>query len=342
MASRGRWLAAPLLLLTFAAGADMTKFKWDAGSSAPYNIPMRYVAANFYLHGGDAQYVPTSASTANGWGTPDGSHPSDSKKPLPEKLDILFFSYLENQFYRGTFELPYEKILKLFQTSYYSPKARKDVTADEIVVGVAPGGVVAVWARGYDRQVEVFYGKAKKVDLPWSTLTDATHISREEYIDDTIKYYLNTPEALANFKKNGPPLGLWDRYRTRYTWQPVFINMPLQDTYIRVISYFNGESQYLNYPLDKADATASRPVPKYMRFIWSTPKASADRLIELFFNEKEVFDVFHKLGANGQPLQLELKIEAVNGNPMFTVSLRNDKEKIEFDHTEVKNYGAAR
>jgi hypothetical protein len=321
-------------------GISTTNFRWEARDSAPRKCPMEIVAGNLrYQDGKFSDYVPGGSAIANGWGEPISSHGGDTKHPLPAVLDILFFSFTEDQFYRGTFDLPYEKILKLFQEGYYSPKSRKDETYDEVVVGVAPGGVVAVWLRGVDRQTEVFYAKAVKVNLPWSTLTSATHIAREAYVQKMIKYSLETPEAIEALKKIGPPLGLWDRYRTRYNWQPVFTNMPLLDPYIRVVSYFNGESQHLNYP---PEAVASRPVPKYMRFIWKTPKLPSDRLIELTFNEAEIFSAFEKLGAGNKPLQLEMKIEIVNGNQMFTVALRNEKERIEFDHTDVKQFAALR
>ena len=33
-----------------------------------------------------------------------------------------------------------------------------------------------------------------------------------------------------------------------------------------------------------------------------------------------------------------MRIDVVNGNNMFVVSLRNDKEKVEFNHAEIKTY----
>ena len=319
----------------------MTKFEWQASDSAPLNFPMRIISGSLGYHDGNGSlYVPTSARIANGWGEGMSSHVvGDDKKPLPNRLDIVFFSYTENQFYRGHFELPYDKILKLFQKSYYSPKVRREVTFHRIVVGVAPGGVVSVWVNGINNTTEVFFGKAEKVDLPWSTLTSATDITRKEYVREVIQNTLETPEAIAALHKNGVPFGLWDRYRTRYDWQLLFTNMPLEDNLINLISYFNGESEYQYYPPRNNTAAGTRPVPKQMIFVWMPPGATKGRLIELYFNEAEIFNAFQTLGANHQPLKLEMRIETVNGQPMFTVSLRNEKTKIEFDHTEVKNYG---
>ena len=103
-----------------ALGIRATEFKWSASSSAPDGFPMKIIAANLNYPGG-GQYVGASARTDSGWGQPD-SGSGGGKQPAPRILDILFFSYTENQFYRGTFDLPHAAILKLLQEGYYSPK----------------------------------------------------------------------------------------------------------------------------------------------------------------------------------------------------------------------------
>jgi len=124
-------------------GIEKTKFKWSASSSAPKGYPMTIIAANLNYPGG-AEYVGASSSTDSGWGEPD-SGSGGGIQPVPRVLDILFFSYTENQFYRGNFDLPYDKILSLFQKGFYSPNNEKHITYDNIIVGVAPG---ALWRYG--------------------------------------------------------------------------------------------------------------------------------------------------------------------------------------------------
>lgn len=321
-----------------ALGIRATQFEWSASSSAPDGFPMKIIAANLNYRGG-GQYVGASAQTDNGWGKPD-SGSGGGKQPVPEILDILFFSYTENQFYRGTFDLPRETILKLLQEGYFSPTPpARHVTYRNFVVGVAPGGVVAVWVLGRDRQTEVFYGKAIKVNLPWDTLTKATHITREQYVREAIEDSIKSPEVIAALKKNGPPLGLWDRYRKRYRWQPVLTNMVLRDNLFKVVSYFNGEHDYLTYPLDEAGAAASRPVPKEMSFVLLPPGAAKGRLVELYFNEAEILDAFEKLGSSNQALKLEFRVALVNNKYDLTVWVRNDKDEIQLKQTKHSVYG---
>lgn len=314
-----------------------SKFEYQASESAPLNNVMTIVAGSLSYDGGSL-YIPNGSDIDNGWGSGASSHiVGPDRKPLPTSLGITFFSYLENQFYRGHFELPYDKILKLFKEGHYSPKENKHITYNAFVVGVAPGGAVAVWAESLDKTTEVFFGQAEKVDEDWSAITSNTTMPREEYIRRAIQDSLKTPAAIAAAQKNGPPIGIWSRYRTRYSWQPVFTGMTLKDGRISQIKYFNGERDYLDYPLDKTNAASTRAIPSEMVFV-GAPPGTKNKLVELYFNEAEIFDAFKKLGGNNQSLQLEMRVDIVAGKNTFTIHLRNDKESIQLKHTEIKTY----
>src|SRR5690625_7350708 len=82
-------------------------------------------------------------------------------KPLPDRLDIKFFSYTENQFYHGKFELPYDDIRRLFKEW---DRLNDRPAYNRIMTGVAPGGAVAVWLTGQVKTTEVFFGKAEPVE----------------------------------------------------------------------------------------------------------------------------------------------------------------------------------
>ena len=153
--------------------AEQTRFDWRASDSAPEHYAMKIISGTLRFHGspnGAGTYVPGGGVISHGWGLGDSTHVTgEALKPLPDKLDITFFSYLEDQFYRGTFDLPYNTILKLFQEEEAKPK-RKTMDGKElsnsykIIVGVAPGGTVAVWMQSRG-QKELFFGKAKKVEM---------------------------------------------------------------------------------------------------------------------------------------------------------------------------------
>ena len=313
-----------------------SKYIYQASESAPEKYVMTIVAGSLGFDGG-SRSIPNGSDIDNGWGTGASSHVVETTAPPPKSLGITFFSYHENQFYRGRFELPYDKIAKLMKEGHYSPKTDKHITYDTFVVGVAPGGAVAVWAESLDKTIEVFFGQAEKVEEEWSVITSNRSMPREEYIRRAIKDSLKTPEAIATAKKNGPPIGLWSRYRTRYNWQPVFTGLTLKNGRISTIKYFNGERDYMDYPLDKATTASTRAIPSEMVFV-GAPTGSKEKLVELYFNETEIFDTFKKLGGNNQPLQLEMRVETEGGKNNFTINLRNDKESIQLKRTEIKTY----
>lgn len=108
----------------------MDKFDWQASESAPRYYPMRILAGSLSYHDGSGSlYIPDGSDIDKGWGLGISSHVTGERlKPLPNRLGISFFSYTENQFYQGKFDLPYDKILKLFQEGYYSPNEGKHIT----------------------------------------------------------------------------------------------------------------------------------------------------------------------------------------------------------------------
>lgn len=319
------------------------KFDWHASESGPHSYPMEIIGGGLNYHDGSGSlYIPDKSTIHHGWGTGISSHVTSPKfKPLPHKLTITFFSYTENQFYRGKFDLPYDKILKAFQDGYYSPNENKHSTYDQIVVGVAPGGAVSVWLSGIGKTTEVFFGQAEKFEGEWSSILDNPKYTREEHVRLVIQESLKTPEALAALKKNGVPLGLWSHYHsTRYPWQPLFTGMTVRDGRINV-KYFNGELDILDYPLEKTIAASTRAVQSYISFTWEYTKV-VGRSYKLTFNEPEIFDAFQKLGNGQPPLQLEMRMTPTDaGKKVFSVWLRNAKESIPLKQTSIEIYGVS-
>lgn len=320
------------------------KFDWLAGDSAPKNYPMKILAGHLGYPDGGSLYVPDKSRIHHGWGETRRTHiVGPDLKPLPNRLGIGFFSYTENQFYGGRFELPYDRIVKLFNEGYYSPNEDDHVTYSRIIVGVAPGGAVAVWLRGIDRTTEVFFGHAEKEEGRWSSINDNPEITREEYVRSGIEESLS-PEALESLRKNGVPLGRWDGYRVRYPWRPVFTGMAVRDNLIRSVNYYNGEKGFL-YAQSSPRAADTEPtlaVPSDLAFIWARTQTKGLR-VELYFDETEIFQAFKTLGSSNLPLQLEMRIDtlATEKGPRtnFTAWLRNDKDAIELKLITLKTYG---
>ena len=324
-------------LISACGGSTMTKFDWLATESAPDGFPMIIIRGSFIAPDGTSLYIPSGARVDLGWGNMSSSHVvGPDLKSLPSRVEIEFFSYTENVFYKGEFELPYDTIVRLFNEGYYSSKEKGHTTYQRIMVGMAPGGGVAVWLLGMNRITEVFYGKAEKAqDIPWTKVTKATGITREAYIHVVLNDAIGI-NKINELKQIGIPLARWDSYRVHYPWQPVIIadNPP---TLINGVFYFNGEEDYFRYPLDEQTASALRPIPREIYYRWDNPDGDIE-YPEFHFDEVEIYAAFKRLCPDGlTPLKLEFHTRKIDGVQQFAIQLSNENEVVVLEKTFREN-----
>ncbi len=319
---------------------SFNKFYYQASESAPLYYPMQVISGALYYHDGSGSlYIPNMAVVANGWGDDNSSHVlNDEGAPLPNKLKIIFYSFTENQFYQGEFDLPLDEIHELFNTGYMSLRMDKKVTYDKFIVGVAPGGDVAVWLDSPDRRLDVFYGKAEKIEGDWKWVTDNPEVNPDEYIKEVIEYEQRTPEQLDIYNKKGVPFGLWEKYhQQRYNWKPALTDMKLRDNIINNVIFYNGEVDFQGMGLI-TEGSNTFAVPKQIDIIWNrTGYLINDLKIECFFDEQEIFSAFESIGKDNSPIELEFKMEPEK-NYDFTIWLHNDKKSIELKKTRIKTW----
>ncbi|HEY6881546.1 MAG TPA: DUF2931 family protein [Polyangiales bacterium] len=302
-----------------------SKYKWEPSNSAPAGGLMKIVGGSLSSGNAATTGVPAGAQLGDVWGVPQQRYVSgEEEKPVPDTLFVTFFSYLEDKFYRGAFPLPRDQIAQLFEEGFRHSKGtngRKTYT--DLVVGVAPGGVVAVWLAGARRQVEVFYGHADEVRLDWHrTLDLPPQVDRQRYIADALAYAAQT-DPLVEPSMRRVPIGRWDSYRERFAWTPAFENMPEPASIARV-NFFNGERDEIWLPLSEVDRQAKRPVPRFINF----SVESLNRSFDITFDEAEVFGLYRRLGLGGEPVEMVFAQRKVEGKTSFGVFLRNRHETV--------------
>ncbi len=311
----------------------MTEFDWLASESSPKYYPMEIIRGTFHFPQGGGQYIPAGSFIYElPWGQHHSVHLSGAAlKPVPNKLTITFFSYTENKFYQGEFDLPYDKILKLFQTPYYSTKERQEVTYHRIVAGISPGGGVAVWLNGFNRKVQVFYGKAEAVDLDWK-LIGVEDVIRNDYVKEIVEKSI----PAENYKKlitDGVPLKRWHSYQQRFHWQLNLLTENRPPKLVEEIRYVNGEVDYFFYPLTEEIAQQSRAVPKSLYYSWKSPQGKPLDL-HYTFDTDELFAVFkefetRKPATADEPILLTLQLwEHKDGRRWGVAVQRGDEETI--------------
>lgn len=301
---------------------SMNTYDWLASNSAPAGSPMKIIAGTFALADSGSLYIPPKI-LHSGWGKEVSIHlVGDETKPLPDSIEITFFSYLEDKLYRGAFSLPYDRITDLFAKGYRSFEEDSGRGSfDTIIAGVAPGGAVAVWVSGAERQVEVFFGQAQELDSNWhQTMGVPTSVDRRQFIAGSIAEAAKS-DPLVQPTKARIPFGIWAEYRTQYQWKPIFEGMTTP-TRLERVHFFNGERDYMVLPLDATAEQGSRPVPSLIAFT----DVAAKRSYRLTFDEQEVLSAFAKLGASGRDVELVFATSAREGQSQFDVIVRSGTE----------------
>ena len=203
------------------------EYDWGVAVNVPIGYPIRFYAA--MVGGTPISREFYTKKEEPDWGNAYG-YESHSMGYLPASVDMVWLSYKEDCFYRLKTAIDYEKIAKLFREGYEErlPNGEvKHTTYNTVVVGIAPGGVVVLWAgNAYFKITEIGRYQAEKIDLKEPPGLDSHQrlIFSKEDREETLNSDLAIPKAVREANKNKPiPFGLWDSYRdTQYQWYPTF------------------------------------------------------------------------------------------------------------------------
>ncbi|WP_454996995.1 DUF2931 family protein, partial [Capnocytophaga leadbetteri] len=226
-------------------------------------------------------------------------------------------------------------------------------TYDTIVVGIAPGGVVVLWAgRGYKKITEIGRYQAEKIDLKEPPGLDSHErlIFSKEDREEVLNSDLTIPKAVREAHKNKPiPFGLWDSYRDhQYQWFPVYEipNGKIGDVRVR---YWNGEAGttlytdfhsymskedffYLEEPIQKR--------PLFKELVISYKAESGQKyLAKVWFDWEAVVTDYQKVfGKEANKVTAHLDIRVNRNNTYLTFQLIGDNRKQTFLEPKTLEY----
>ncbi|KIA82338.1 hypothetical protein OA86_15050 [Kaistella jeonii] len=319
-------------------------YDWKDATSCPYGFPIDiYKGGLQNLRTGSYTSLKAGTTIGNGyWG--EASYGMGSGvKSLPDHLNVVFLSYAEEKFYQIDEDLDYEKIREYFRKGYDVKLTNgsgdiRHVNYDTFIVGFTPGGVCVVWIAGLGVQIEVGRFQGKEVVIPSEeieNLDSHDHLLFEpEYRQKMMKNPHIVPKEMQGKEI---PFGLWDSYRKKYNWKPVF-NLPdglvLDEKGEFGVDYFNGESEYIfNQKFPISDYTKNA-LPKTLAFSWMS-KENKIIAANCKLNELSTFNAFKEVFAedfNTTNAAMEIKIN--QANTFFTVKLKGSNGKEVFIKTE--------
>ncbi|WP_173780594.1 DUF2931 family protein, partial [Frigoriflavimonas asaccharolytica] len=310
----------------------------------PYGFPIDIYKGGLQ-NSKTGSYTSLNAGTTIGngyWG--EASYGMGSGvKSLPDHLNVVFLSYAEEKFYQIDEDLDYEKIREYFRKGYDTKLTNgtgeiRHENYDTIIVGFAPGGICIVWIAGIGMQIEVGRFQGKEVVIPADEIENLDSHDHLLFESEYRQKLMKNPHIVpAEVQGKAIPFGLWDTYRKKHSWKPVF-ELPkgfmLDNTYeIRIVKY-NGEIKSLftnKFPI--IDFT-KEAVPKEIQFSFKDKNAEqygAGAVLD----EKSILAAFKELyGESNDNSTAILEIKVNLANTFFTVKLKGSNGKEFFIKTE--------
>ncbi len=313
-------------------------YKWDVEGGAPKNYPGVFYYADFIYEGGSKSVPAGAAGYQNGWGW-GGRSRTERPSPLPHRLIAVWVSTTEKQAYLGDFELDTVKIKEIFEKGEININRDDRATNHNFTfkVSTAPGGVLAVWLEGILSQVEVGYYKGTKTNkITYKDLApQGIDQTLEEYCQSFIDEDLS-PEIQQQLATTGPPFGLWDSYRKKYTWHTT----GLKDKKLIGIEYYyyNGEKETIQLKEYNVNQPLQRALPYQGWLRWVTPEEKTYDA-DVFFNEESIFEAFKKTYEKEEDsASMVYDVNTVNNKTTIKVYLQNENIKTEIKTDSINVY----
>ena len=326
-------LATLLLSIVSLSGCSLSgnnEFTWGTSKCGPKGYPLDILSGTMYFKGEETGLGLATGTVMGTWGNTFAKTSLVHKK-LPDRFEITFYSYAENQSYRGEFDLPYDKLLALFQWGAENAVQvgdEKRPIFNDLVVGVAPGGTVAVWVYGNQEQREVFVGQAKKIDLVLDYVFQVPFRSDEEAEQFRVEVLEGNigPVRFKELAKNGIPFDIWQRYRQPYSWV-------MEGAAFRHFNVSNVNGYSTRQPTNYTDVQLL-PVPSHASFVVGRT------VYDFRFDDYETIMAFEELAAieglteAEQVVHIEItpRVDQVTS----TVRLYNAKHSIDLKKTVFK------
>ena len=201
--------------------------------NAPIVFPTEIFFAVLWQNDEDAMTIQPLHPFSGEWGQPLSIQlTAQDETVLPQKIDMVWLSITERRFYSIVELLPIKQLDVLFHQEL-PQKQQDEIDEDEedannaiyeqIVVGMAPYGNVAVWTYGKIKSTLVawMHGEETQVDM-----TDFVPTSPTMTIDEICDFYINNDlRVKENLQTNGlPPRDLFDNYMKQFTYRylPMF------------------------------------------------------------------------------------------------------------------------
>lgn len=307
---------------------NMDKFDWSVSVSGAKYYPVYNIGTKFICEDGNQICVMTQfPSVYEEWGQYGSVEVAGSRRSLPAQLYTRWLSAAEGesgQIYEATIDLPYDTILDLFREGYTYQEPDGKVSQNEysnIVVGLAPGGVVSLWVCGSYRRVQAGHWLARK--LPQNDEIFASWGGQHEFSGQQLSRHSDhTPDYIRD---QPLPVNQWADYNRRYLsrYKIEFEGEDVDMVDVKT-EYYNGEL-YHPYPLNDS-VYYHRACPKYIYIGWKQGENIYDAYIQ--FDKEYLLDNMDKLSETPDG-KIDFIFDVNECNDKLDCSLSNGVDTVE-------------
>lgn len=324
------------------------RYTWSCAMSNPTAYPVQLYRGRFvFPKDEDYEFTFSEGNIVNYrgvWGQAGGGS-YEQMMALPKALDVTWYSFVEDAFYRMEGAIDYNTLRTLFSTSFQEKGANKinEEHYNKIILGFAPGGVLVIWVTGTGRrQIEIGRYQAKKVVIKATDQYKGNGAYgnifnkqwRETVLSDTSIIPSEIQQAIAT---KPIPYGYWDKLRMRYQLQPKFIFSSDIKAFDADFEFYNAERFVFDESRLYMDMEA-RGLPKDIYIKWYD-RHNNRCAARFMFDEDETFKNFASFFSDKRRDSAELAISVDTKTKIATATLSNHSGKKILLKTEIIDYG---
>lgn len=311
---------------------DMT-FEWIATYSAPQAYPAFILDGDLWWPGGSV-YIPDNRVAATGWGVRGAIHiTGEPARPAPERLTLTWYCVVQDRFWTIDAPLPAARIAALMAEGVAEPETGARIGYDSVIVGMAPGGAVAVWLGAGILVHEVALFRAAPTERPWTDVLDNPDVPRDDYRRIMLAETIGEDAAAARLAEGVPPRMMETRH-ARWPILPEITGEGVPD--FLTVTYWNGEVEPFVTP-GAAPAHPTRAAPRSAEAGW---RDGAGRRISaaIAFDRDEMAEALAAVCGEDRaaPASLDFRIE--EGGASIRVALRGAKKAWRFRGLRIETW----
>ncbi len=309
-------------------------FEWYPTECVPTFCPAIIISGSFLLVDESLVSFPTERNINNNWGDVGSCHLTENNKhAVPKKLNIVWFSYITNKFFGGSFDLPTMQIFTLFNEAVNGPSDEKLINYNKIAIGIAPDGFLSIWlsVSGIFKEVATFW--AEEIDIEWKMIFEELSISRDEYIKANLAELLPAEYVQKN-GTNTFMLKQWEKYSTKYNFEIQYnSSIAINDVWVH---FFNGEHYFYNKNEVQSIYSDRFALPERIEFSFNSNQNR--QLVKINFDYFEIFKSIEKLNAGSTKEKFTIQININHYDKSVEVIIANQANYTILKKVQIKKY----